>query len=428
MMQLPRTWVYNLKDPVSLMTRWDKAVTAIVNVIGYKTDEIGRESYYVQPDTQLRNTVFSPGHPQVNMGGVEPGEDKYNGYREDVYQLQGPAHAPDWVFHEFGHAVLLTNPGGEHESSNNFLHATALNWGLGIPLDKAFGNSRGSHNPNRTLDNTAILWMTANNFHGGVMEPGQKSYQLQGHAKYVDLARLFGWQTIGDFYRTVNRERMAYRHSDGKEGREWPKNVSSDEYVLQLSESSGIDMRPLFHFWGTPPQAMVTLAKNPQELREAVDDAKADMQKAEAAQKAGAGSGDKQAAAEAGKALAQAKSQLAEAEKQLAAHPQELAEAKAYAKHFDELIESGKIKRSARIYDELVKYKNIVPPDQAAYRKFALAWYDNWHGKPREGKMFWTERGHAALWDTYSPKVADGIRADVQHLIGMYFPKDRPAR
>lgn len=372
MMQVPTTWIYNYKNPADLMTRWDKAVTAVIKVLGYLPGEIGREAYYVQPDTQLRNTVFSPGHPQVNMGGANPGIDKYNGNRTDVYQLEGPSHAADWVFHEFGHGVLLSNPSGEHESSNNFLHAVALNWGLGIDMDKAFGCSRGSQNPNCTLDNTAILWMTGNNFEGGVMDPGQKSYQLQGHAKYVDTARLFGWQTIANFYRMVNQERMAYRHSGGKEGQIWEKNLDPGYYVLRLSESSGIDMRPLFHFWGTPPQEMVTLLASPP------------------------------------------------------ASGKDLEVAKTYAAKFDDLIRSGRINRSAKIYDELTKYKGIIPADNAIYQKFALAWYDNWNGKPRTGKLFWTERDHAALWDTYTPQTAEKIRTDVQRLLDLYFPKGRP--
>ena len=59
-------------------------------------------------------------------------------------------------------------------------------------LDYAFSASRGFQgNPSRTLDNTAVTWITCFNFSPNEvpMEQVEKQYQLKGHAKFVDIAR-----------------------------------------------------------------------------------------------------------------------------------------------------------------------------------------------------------------------------------------------
>jgi len=38
------------------------------------------------------------------------------------------------------------------------------------------------------------------------MADGEKAYQLKGHAKYVDIARLFGWKALGDYWKLLNED------------------------------------------------------------------------------------------------------------------------------------------------------------------------------------------------------------------------------
>ncbi len=420
MMQLPRVWVYNLEDPVALMAKWDAAVTAVVKLIGFDIDDIGREAFYIQPDTQLRNSVFSPGHPQVNVGGVEPGADRFNGLNAEAFQLRGPRYAPDWIFHEWGHYLALSGPAGEAESSNNFLHAVALNWGLNVDMDEAFGTSRGSRDPFRTLDNTAVVWMTGLNFADGEMATAQKQYQLKGHAKFADIARLFGWQTLRELYQSINRDDIAFWKSKGKQGEEWPKNIENAGYIERLSLTSGVDMRPLFHFWGVPPEYARLLLSDPARLeaaerhtRTVFDEAKTAAEKAPK---------DKTAVAE----LEQAKSRLDQAGKNLEQYSSGIEKARKDATEFNTLIESGKINRSAKIYDELLKFKSLVPDDNAAFRKFALAWYKWKAEKPPTTHLYWTENDHRQQWDAYNKESAANIRAAIDRLIAFYFPSGRP--
>jgi hypothetical protein len=91
--------------------------------------------------------------------------------------------------------------------------------------------------------------MMSENFVGdGFMRGFERQYQLKGHAKYVDMARLFGWDMLGRFFKST--------HEDYEAGNEWPRNNKeddSDRYTLRLSKVADADLRPLLHFWGIPP-------------------------------------------------------------------------------------------------------------------------------------------------------------------------------
>ncbi|MHC4555881.1 MAG: hypothetical protein ACYS80_01110, partial [Planctomycetota bacterium] len=119
---------------------------------------------------------------------------------------------------------------------------------FGYDFDTAFRKSRGFNNTYRTLDNTAVAWMTSFNF-SPKQEPmasGEKAYQLKGHAKFVDIARLFGWEGLNAFWYSIN--------VDYENGITWSRHGSDiDDLILRWCQSVGVDLRPLFHFWGTHP-------------------------------------------------------------------------------------------------------------------------------------------------------------------------------
>jgi hypothetical protein len=124
---------------------------------------------------------------------------------------------------------------------------------FGTSLDYAFASSRGFQgNPNRTLDNTAVTWMTVFNFspREDPMATAEKVYQLKGHAKFVDIARLFGWQVLGDYWYSFNYD---YENSN-------PIDTSDDGLILRLAIAVGVDVTPLLHFWGIHPQNASALA------------------------------------------------------------------------------------------------------------------------------------------------------------------------
>jgi hypothetical protein len=197
------------------------------------------------------------------------------------------------------------------------------------------------NNKHRTLDNTAVTWMTSFNFvNKKPMNAGEKAYQIKGHAKFVDIARLFGWECLGEFWKTYNVdvEKGTYK---GKGG------YSNDEISMRLSKAADVDLRPLLHFWGIPPQNADALEAS---------------------------------------------------------------------------VAAEKLPASAKIYDELIRYKSLVPEDNQAFRDFAQGWW----GKQPSAKGFWTEREHAQQWDDFNEETSTQIKIAVQDILDTYFPDGRP--
>ncbi len=245
MMQVPTSWIYHFDDPVTLMQDWDKAMDAINDLMGYPRRT--RETMYLQVDLLFRASVYAPGYPSVNIT-YNPDTD-YGG-NVNHFLLKGPQYAAHQTFHEEGHGYLFVKFPGEMESNVNLLHVAVWHQKFGYDLDYAFAASLGYHgNPNRTLDNTAVAWMTSFNFSPKEvpMDTAEKAYQLKGHAKFVDIVRLFGWEGLNAFWYSIN--------VDFENGIEWSRHGSDiDDLILRWSESVGVDLRPLFHFWGVHPR------------------------------------------------------------------------------------------------------------------------------------------------------------------------------
>lgn len=238
MMQVPTSWIYAMDDPVTLMADWDLAVDTLNDFMGFPRDR-GRETIYNQVDLQLREVAFTPGYPAVN-NAYNPNQD-YGGYANN-YLVRGPQYAPHFEFHELGHAYKFSKFPGEVESDVNLLHIPVFQE-FGYTLDEAFRSSRSAREY-ATLDTTTIAWMMCDNFlNGNIMEQFEKQYALKGHAKFVEIARLFGWPRLSNYFESFNE--------DYENGVDVVEEV--DSLLLRLSTEVGTDVRPLFHFWGVPP-------------------------------------------------------------------------------------------------------------------------------------------------------------------------------
>lgn len=244
MMQVPTDWIYALDDPVSLMADWDHAVDVLNDFMGFPRDR-GRETIYHQVDLMLQAAAYAPGYPAVN-NHYNPSSN-YGGSANN-YLVRGPQYAPDYEFHELGHAYLFPKFPGEVESDVNLLHVAVMQ-GFGYGIEEAFRSSRtGSEFV--TLETTAVAWMMCDNFlNGNIMEDFEKQYAFKGHAKFVEIARLFGWERLSNYFLSFNE--------DYENGITPVEEV--DSLLLRLSGRVGIDVRPLFHFWGVPPENAAAL-------------------------------------------------------------------------------------------------------------------------------------------------------------------------
>ena len=252
MMQVPRSWIYAMADPTQLMKDWDAAMDAVNDLMGFPQIR-GKESFYLQVDVQTRASVYAPGYPAVNVGGYSATANYNNGYHTH-FLIRGPQYGTDDAqveFHEQGHGYFFDKFAGETESNVNLPFVPVLHRKFGIDLDTAFRASLGDVNTYRTLETTAMAWMTVFNFSPREVEmaDGEKAYQLKGHAKFVDLARIYGWGVLSNYWKSFV--------DDYENGINYAKDT--DSLLLRLSRSVGADIRPLFHFWGIYPQNAATL-------------------------------------------------------------------------------------------------------------------------------------------------------------------------
>ncbi|MFN3166083.1 MAG: M60 family metallopeptidase [Phycisphaeraceae bacterium] len=261
MMTVPTGWVYALDDPKTLMENWDKAMDVTNDLMGFPRDR-GKVTLYEAVDVRIRSGAYAPGYPTVNTtydplrnqdaSGWNTAGNADNG-ESGNHLIQGPhIRGSHVLFHELGHAYLFPKLPGEVEAIVNFLHVPVFNVAFGYSMDEAFRGSRGFSDPYMTMDTTAINWMTSFNFFyfKKPMDKLEKQYQMKGHAKFVEVANLFGWEPIGDYY-------QSYNAVDDVQGGRY--NTGIDGHLLALSTAIGEDITPLFHFYGVHPEDLATL-------------------------------------------------------------------------------------------------------------------------------------------------------------------------
>jgi hypothetical protein len=254
MMQVPTKWIYNYDDPVTLMQDWDKSMDIVSELFGLPLVR-PKTVLYLQVDVIFRGSANFPGYPQSNF---RYNPDKAENGNSNHWLLKGPQSSGQTIFHELGHAHLFTKFRGEVEAVVNVPFVAVLNRGFGIDLDTAFGRSFGKEYI--SLDQAAIMWMVTDNFRKGNpmnisnSQANEVRYQHRGYGKYVEIAKLFGWGVLEDFWHSVNLDYL--------KGIEYRRNSDpTDNRILRLSQKAGADLTPLVHFWGVQPEDRTALKK-----------------------------------------------------------------------------------------------------------------------------------------------------------------------
>lgn len=250
MMSLPTSWIYNYADPVALMEDWGKRMDIVNRYTGHDIQTRNNQTLYLTVDTDIFGDAGGIGYPT--------GNDTYNpqtttdGNHTAWFLVPGieKFSYSKTAFHELGHAQLFDSFGGESETAVNTLFVAVENQLYGKDIDQAFGVSRGTEYLHISRDLAAVNWMVTEKFRNGEpMTYAESSYQHRGHAKYVDIAKLFGWQTIEAYYAKRNAvyrgEAVAAEKAWGLEG--------DDARILKWSIAAGADLTPLIHFWGIHP-------------------------------------------------------------------------------------------------------------------------------------------------------------------------------
>ena len=256
MMTLPTSWIYSYADPVALIKDWDDRMDVVSDLLGrYRVRN--NQILYLTVDTSLYGNAFGIGYPSGN-NGYNPGETT-DGNKNNWY-LRPDKNFSEVEFHELGHAELFSNFPGEGEAAVNILTVAVGNKLYGVDFDRGLSKSMNNTSQLIGRDQAAQNWMVTPNFRAGKAmditnsEKNEVRYQQRGYAKYIEIAALFGWDTLGKFYLEENR---VFRGETVAAG----KGLSEvDSRILRWSIAAGVDVTPLIHFWGVQPVDGAALA------------------------------------------------------------------------------------------------------------------------------------------------------------------------
>ena len=252
MMQVPRSWIYNYADPVTLMQDWDNRMDIVSMLLGHPLVR-NNTILYLQVDLDIMYGVYGIGNPQIN-NTYNPLANE-NGYKIHWFLRPGDSFW-ETEFHEMGHAQLFSKFPGETEAAVNVPAAAIYNRLYGMDIDTALGESF-DNKPYITRDQAALNWMVTPNFRAGNpmdisnTTKDEVRYQQRGYAKYIEMAALFGWEVIDSFYRQEHLDYMNQVPDDGLD--------LIDSRIIRFSHIAGADLRPLIHFWGVHPKDSATL-------------------------------------------------------------------------------------------------------------------------------------------------------------------------
>ena len=253
MMQVPTSFIYNYADPVELMRHWDMRMDAVSELIGQPLVR-NNVILYIQADTDIMFSGYGIGYPAIN-NAYNP-NDATDG-NQKIWYLNANSDFWQTEFHELGHAQLFSNFPGEGEAAVNLLAAAVWNKKYGVDLDVALGKSFLNF-AQITRNQAALNWMVTPNFRAGKpmdisnTTKDEVRYQQRGYAKYVEVAALFGWSALENFYKQENLDFITPVASDGLS--------SVDSRIFRMSKSAGADLTPLIHFWGVQPVDSVKLS------------------------------------------------------------------------------------------------------------------------------------------------------------------------
>lgn len=259
MWTVPTKWIGDLgyDELNEIIDAHDENIQVASEYVG-KNSSRHKAILYMIVDTQIRGRAFSIGYPQSNYGS----------FSQDT--IRSPITVGNAfnkvLWHEHGHAELVTMFVGEAESH---VHMLALAIGMenyGFTLQEAFSESL-AYGPNEHTTSDALSsWVIMDEFIDGQnMQFQQASYRPRGHGNYAEYIELFGLDAMKNFNRKINIE------MDGRSWDEWTAgdngrignnariNHNYNDRILRLSREANANVAPLFHLWGHAPSNLAEL-------------------------------------------------------------------------------------------------------------------------------------------------------------------------
>ena len=279
-----------LNSPTTILLKWNETFKVFNEVAGRPSERIRAE--YIRFDRMnpvggtwsgasypmflYHNDPMDPLDAAKNSHVINVGFGGENVYKQGEYGYGGEHFI---ILHEMGHLYQMPTLPDETESNVNFPAAAIYNLVFNEPIDASLEYSI-QQRLNR--EESVMDWFISPNFRsgkemhykdrsfnlGGLDWTGNElMYQSRGHAKYIEIAALFGWDAVGK----INK----YYYDLGLDTSVSPDIIAHyperDPFMLQASKSAGINLLPLFHIWGMIPSSDIieelSTLEYPQEIK-----------------------------------------------------------------------------------------------------------------------------------------------------------------
>lgn len=279
-----------LNSPTTILLKWNETFKVFNEVAGRPSERIRAE--YIRFDRMnpvwgtwsgasypmflYHNDPMDPLDAAKNSHVINVGFGGENVYKQGEYGYGGEHYI---ILHEMGHLYQMPTLPDETESNVNFPAAAIYNLVFNEPIDASLEYSI-QQRLNR--EESVMDWFISPNFRsgkemhykdrsfnlGGLDFTGNElMYQSRGHAKYIEIAALFGWDAVGK----INK----YYYDLGLDTSVFPDIKAHyperDPFMLQASKSAGINLLPLFHIWGMIPSSDIieelSTLEYPQEIK-----------------------------------------------------------------------------------------------------------------------------------------------------------------
>lgn len=279
-----------LNSPTTILLKWNETFKVFNEVAGRPSERIRAE--YIRFDRMnpvggtwsgasypmflYHNDPMDPLDAAKNSHVINVGFGGENVYKQGEYGYGGEHYI---ILHEMGHLYQMPTLPDETESNVNFPAAAIYNLVFNEPIDASLEYSI-QQRLNR--EESVMDWFISPNFRsgkemhykdrsfnlGGLDWTGNElMYQSRGHAKYIEIAALFGWDAVGK----INK----YYYDLGLDTSVSPDIKAHyperDPFMLQASKSAGINLLPLFHIWGMIPSSDIieelSTLEYPQEIK-----------------------------------------------------------------------------------------------------------------------------------------------------------------
>ena len=279
-----------LNSPTTILLKWNETFKVFNEVAGRPSERIRAE--YIRFDRMnpvggtwsgasypmflYHNDPMDPLDAAKNSHVINVGFGGENVYKQGEYGYGGEHYI---ILHEMGHLYQMPTLPDEGESNVNFPAAAIYNLVFNEPIDASLEYSI-QQRLNR--EESVMDWFISPNFRsgkemhykdrsfnlGGLDWTGNElMYQSRGHAKYIEIAALFGWDAVGK----INK----YYYDLGLDTSVFPDIIAHyperDPFMLQASKSAGINLLPLFHIWGMIPSSDIieelSTLEYPQEIK-----------------------------------------------------------------------------------------------------------------------------------------------------------------